>query len=89
MRQQYLAADRTKHEIRVKRRAYNSPTPLLPTAAPYYYPGWTHYDVVQEYHVWHMFHTEQPPTPIIVIDSACIKCVGININKTICLYVFF
>ena len=57
MRQQYLAADRTEHEIRAERHALNSPTPLSPTAAPYYpgwtrlYPGWTHYDVLQEYHV--------------------------------------
>ena len=28
MRQQYLAADRTEHEIRAERRAFNSPTPL-------------------------------------------------------------
>ena len=61
MRQQYLAADRTEHEIRAERRALNSPTPLSPTSVPYpswtrLYPGWTHYDVVQEYHVWHMFH---------------------------------
>ena len=40
MRQQYLAADRTEHEIRAERRVFNSPTPLSPTAVPYY-PGWT------------------------------------------------
>ena len=39
MRQQYLAADRTEHEIRAERRAFNSPTPLSPTAP--YYPGYT------------------------------------------------
>ena len=39
MRKQYLAADRTEHEIRAERRL-NSPTSLSPTAVPYY-PGWT------------------------------------------------
>ena len=64
MRQQLLAADRTEHEIRAARRAFNSPPPppLSPTAAPYYpgwtrlYPGWTHYDVAQEHHVWYMYY---------------------------------
>ncbi len=61
MRQQYLAADRTEHEIRAERRAFKPLTHCY-AAAPYYpgwtrlYPGWTHYDAVQEYRVWHMFH---------------------------------
>ena len=64
MRQQLLVADRTEHEIRAARCAFNSPPPLSPTAAPYsyypgwtrLYPGWTNYDVAKEHHVWYMYH---------------------------------
>ena len=63
MRQQLLLnADSTENEIRAARRAFNSPPPLSPTAAPQYpgwtrlYLGWTHYDVAQEHHVWHMLY---------------------------------